>query len=130
MFEVNRSIAIVRPTQAFYDLYKSLPDFPGETYATIREYSHSYLLPRIETKEPPSTVISDDLAHSIFEWELILREIDHKYWPQNRTSIDELLEWFEIQIVPLVVDTSEKELNRYGTTDLSEQQENSDSEYF
>ena len=130
MFEVDRSIAVVRPTQAFYDWYKSLPDFPEETYAAIRENSHSYLLPRIETKEPPSTVISDDLAHSIFEWELILREIDHQYWPPNRTSIDELLEWFEIQIVPLVVDTSEKEINRHRTTHLNGQQENSGSEYF
>ena len=113
MFEVDRSIVVVRPTQAFYDLYTSLPESPKETYAEIREHSHSYLLPKIETKEPPSTLIPDGLAHTILEWELMLREIDDQYWPPNRTRVDDLLEWFEIQVVPLVVDTSEGALNRH-----------------
>jgi len=102
----------VRPTQAFYDWYVLLPDFPKETFAAVREDTHSYLLPKIETKEPSSIVIPDELAHTIFEWELMLREIDNEYWPPNRTKIDDLLEWFEIQVVPLVVDTSEDDLNR------------------
>ena len=72
-----------------------------------------YLLPKIETKESPSTVIPDDLSHAIFEWELMLHEIDHPHWPPNRTRIDDLLEWFEIQVVPLIFDTSEDELNRH-----------------
>jgi len=113
MFEVDRSIVVVRPTQAFYDWYTSLPDSPKETYAAVREHTHSYMLPKLEAKEPASTVIPDGLAHSIFEWELMLREIDHQYWPPNRTKVDDLLEWFEIQVVPLVVDTSEDELNRH-----------------
>ena len=113
MFEVNRSIVVVRPTQAFYDFYTSLPDSPAMTYAEVREDINSYMLPKLETKDPPSTVIADGLAHTIFEWELMLREIDHQYWPPNRTRVDDLLEWFEIQVVPLVVDTSEDELNRH-----------------
>ena len=113
MFEVDRSIVVVRPTQAFYDLYKSLPDSPKKTYATVREEAHSYMLPKIETKESPSTVIPDGLAHTIFEWELMLREIDDQHWPKNRTKVDDLLEWFEIQVVPLVVDTLDDELNKH-----------------
>jgi len=105
MFEVDRSIVVVRPTQAFYDFYVSLPDSARETFAEVREYTHSYLLPKIETKEPPSSLIPDGLAHTIFEWELMLREIDDQHWPKNRTKVDDLLEWFEIQVVPLVVDT-------------------------
>ena len=112
MFEVNRSIAVVRPTQAFYDWYVSLPDTPKETFAEVREDRHSYLLPKIEANEPPSKIISDGLAHTIFEWELMLRLIDVEYWPADRTKIDNLLEWFEIQIVPLIVDTSEDNLSR------------------
>ncbi|MBW1786307.1 MAG: hypothetical protein JRK53_06760 [Deltaproteobacteria bacterium] len=112
MFEVNRSIAVVRPTQAFYDWYVSLPDSTKETFAAVREDRQSYLLPKIETKVSSSEIISDELAHTIFEWELILRGIDDEYWPTNRTKIDNLLEWFEIQIVPLVVDTSEDDLSR------------------
>lgn len=130
MFEVNRSIVVVRPTHAFYDWYMSLPNSRKETYAVFREESHSYLFPKIETKESPSTLISDDLAHAIFEWELMLHEIDHQHWPPNRTRIDDLLEWFEIQVVPLIVDTSEDELNRQSTTHLSGQQENNGFEYF
>ena len=103
MFEVDRSIVVVRPTQAFYDFYVSLPDSPRETFAEVRENAHSYLLAKIETKEPPSSVIPDGLAHAIFEWELMLREIDDQHWPKERTKIDDLLEWFEIQVVPLVV---------------------------
>lgn len=113
MFEVDRSIVVVRPTQAFYDLYTSLSESPYETYAEIREHSHSYLLPKIETKEPPSSLIPDDLAHAILECELMLREIDDQYWPPDRARVDALLELFEIQVVPLVVDTSEDELNRH-----------------
>lgn len=112
MFEVDRSIVVVRPTQAFYDWYVSLPDSPIETFAEVREETHSYLLPKIETKVPSSSIIPDDLAHTIFEWELMLRMIDDKHWPPNRTKIDDLLEWFEIQVVPLVVDTLEDDLNR------------------
>lgn len=113
MFEVDRSIVIVRPTQAFYDFYVSLPDSARETFAEVREYTHSYLLPKIETKEPPSSLIPDGLAHTIFEWELMLREIDDQHWPKNRTKVDDLLEWFEIQVVPLVVDTLDDELNKH-----------------
>ena len=113
MFEVNRSIAVLRPTQAFYDWYVLLPDSPKDTFAAVREETHSYLLPKIETKEPSSKVIPDELAHTIFEWELILREIDDENWPPSRTKTSDLLEWFEIQIVPLVVDTSEDDLNRH-----------------
>jgi hypothetical protein len=71
-------------------------------------------LPKIETKEPPSEIIPDDLAHAIFEWELMLHEVDDQYWPPNRNKVDYLIEWFEIQVVPLVIDTSEGELNRDG----------------
>jgi hypothetical protein len=71
------------------------------------------MLPKIEAEEPPSEIIPDDLAHAIFEWELMLHEIDHQYWPPNRTKVDNLIEWFEVQVVPLVVDTSEDELNRH-----------------
>ncbi len=112
MFEVDRSIVVVRPTQAFYDFYTSLPDSTVETFAAVREDTHAYLLPKIETKEPPSSFIPDGLAHTIFEWELMLREIDHQHWPKNRNRVGDLLEWFEIMVVPLVVDTSEDELTR------------------
>ena len=113
MFEVERSIVVAKPTQAFYDFYLSMPDSPRETFSAVREEMHSYLLPKIETKEPASSVIPDGLAHAIFEWELMLREIDHQHWPPNRTKVDNLLEWFEIQVVPLVIDTSEDEINRH-----------------
>lgn len=114
MFEVNRSIVVVRPTLAFYDWYITLPDSPKETFASLREYAHSYMLPKVETKEPPSEIIPDDLAHAIFEWELVMHEVDDQYWPPNRNRVDYLIEWFEIQIVPLVIDTSGDELNRDG----------------
>lgn len=113
MFEVDRSIVVVRPTQEFYDFYASIPDSPRETFSAVREDMHAYLLPKMETKEPASSFISDDLAHTIFEWELMLREIDDLHWPPNRTKVDDLLEWFEIQVVPLVVDTSKDEINRH-----------------
>lgn len=114
MFEVDRSIVVVRPTLAFYDWYISLPDTPKETFAAFREYTHSYMLPKIETRDPPSEIIPDDLAHAIFEWELMMHEIDHQHWPPNRNKVENLIEWFEIQVVPLVIDTSEGELNRHG----------------
>ena len=117
MFEVDRSIVVVRPTLAFYNWYVSLPDSPKETYAELREYTHSYMLPKMEAKEPASEIIPDDLAHAIFEWELMLHEIDDQYWPPNRDKVDYLIEWFEIQVVPLVLDTLEGELNRYGLRD-------------
>jgi hypothetical protein len=113
MFEVDRSILVVRPTQAFYDWYISLPDSPKESFAELRESTHSYMLPKIVANKPPSEIIPDDLAHAIFEWELMLHEIDHQYWPPNRTKVDNLIEWFEIQVVPLVVDTIEDELTRH-----------------
>ncbi|CAB1055938.1 hypothetical protein D1BOALGB6SA_672 [Olavius sp. associated proteobacterium Delta 1] len=43
MFEVDRSIVVVRPTLAFHDWYISLPDSPKETFAGLREYTHSYM---------------------------------------------------------------------------------------
>jgi len=36
MFEVGRSIVVARPTQAFYDLYTSLPDSPEETFKCLQ----------------------------------------------------------------------------------------------
>ena len=120
MFEVNRSVVVLRPTQAFYDFYTSLPKKTLESYAVVREETHSYLLPKIDTKERASKIIPDTLAHSIFEWELMLREIDHQHWPKDRTRADDLLEWFEIQVVPLVVDTSEDELKKDHFDDIEQ----------
>ena len=112
MFEVNRSVVFLKPTQTFYNFYTSLPDFSTMTYDEVCEDINSYMIPKSEMKDSPSIAISDDLAHTIFEWELMLREVDHQYWPSNRTTVDDLLDFFEIQVIPLIVDTSEDDLNR------------------
>ena len=104
---------ILRPTLAFYDWYVSLPEHSDERYLELGEYVHSYLLPKTEVELQPSEIITDDLAHAIFEKELMLYEIDSQYWPQKRTKVDDLIEWFDIQVVPLVIDTLDGDINKH-----------------
>ena len=113
MFEVDRSIIIVRPTMAFYDWYISIPDTPKLTFAELREESHSYMVQKIEMIAPPSKLISDELAHGIFERELMLNGIDYPHWPKDRSKVEYFIEWFEIQVIPLVLDTLDSELKKW-----------------
>ena len=51
MFEVNRSIVVLKPTQTFYNFYTSLPDFSTMTYDEVCEDINSYMIPKSEMKD-------------------------------------------------------------------------------
>lgn len=113
MFEVDRSIVILRPKLSFYNWYITLPEHSEERYLQLGEYVHSYMLEKTEVELLPSEIITDDMAHAIFEKELMLYEIDFQHWPSNRKKVDNLIEWFDIQVVPLVIDTLKSDLNKH-----------------
>ena len=103
MFEVNRSVLVVKPKQPFLAWALSLDDeIKDLTLESLRKDCTAYLVPEIEF---------DSDQHQVLEWcfELLFEEqldgwhTEPKDWPQNR-NLEMFLEWFEVEFHSLVFD--------------------------
>ena len=103
MFEVNRTVLVVKPKQPFLAWALSLDDeIKDLTLESLRKDCTAYLVPEIEF---------DSDQHQVLEWcfELLFEEqLDGwhtvpKDWPQNR-NLEMFLEWFEVEFHSLVFD--------------------------
>lgn len=122
MFEVNRSLAIIKPRQAFLDWLLSLPIEWAEgelTLAELREDCNVFLIPMFESLDEAHRFM---LARweMIFEGELADWCDDLSYWPET-LSLELFEAWFEIEVHSIVADLDESTLEReeYSIFDLS-----------
>ncbi len=111
MFVVNRSVAIIKPRQAFIDWANSVSDegYQFSSYDLSLEY-HVMLLPEYDSDEHAEAILKE-LYNHIFEVELSSWVADASKWPKNRTY-EEFLEWFEIQLYSMVFDPFENNIEK------------------
>lgn len=109
-YVVDKSIAIIRPREAFLDwVNQTLTHYETEPLdlKTIQVSPNSYLIPEVEEVEDGISFV-DDQFEEIFKMELASWTEDESLWPQDLSSI-KFLEWFDVEISPMLIDLSEKQ---------------------
>jgi hypothetical protein len=111
---LNRSVAIIRPKQAYLDWIRTLPGPYYETLEDLREQSRAVLIPETSSSEFAIEKLRDS-AEQLFEMELEAWMPGKLSWPENR-DFDTFVEWFDIEIHLLVIDSVSAEIQKepYG----------------
>jgi hypothetical protein len=105
MFEIDRSLMIVKPNQPFLDWVQSVDYEEDLTLDFVREDSSAYLIPQLwENSE--QAVILEWCYEVLFEAELDSWFTDPELWPQER-DLKMFLEWFDVEFHSLVFDLGE-----------------------
>lgn len=112
MYEVNRSVVIVRPRQPFLDWLRALPGGidPGVTLASLQQNGNALLVPAADDADAVETFL---LAHAaqLFQAELADWCEDAALWPAPLNA-ERFLQWFDLAIHPIVTDIAEEPLER------------------
>lgn len=108
MNRLNRCVLMVRPLSPYLEWASSVSDddFLDEQDAEV--LASAYLLPDLEDEDDAESLLA---AHAtrVFESELAQWNSDPKTWPAER-GMESLLQWFAIDLVPLVVDIAGEKL--------------------
>lgn len=102
MKRVNRCILLVRPLAPYLEWASGISntEFIDEDDAEV--IASAYLLPDLEDETHAETLVSRH-AQAIFRSELTQWHEDESRWP-DALNFDTLLQWFDIDLVPLVMD--------------------------
>jgi hypothetical protein len=111
MWLLNRSAVLLRPNQNFLSWLNALPDNMGEknfTFGDIQNSPHVYLIDSFETHAEAEGSIAAQKS-ALFERELYSWCTHEPWWPKDRSS-PAFDQWFEIQTLDMVVDTSSEDI--------------------
>ena len=108
---INRSAVIVKAKQPYIDWANHFDDGgPTLTLEDARTNASVFLVDDIED-EADSTRCLKKFYGRIFRYELQEWVTDPKTWPQAR-DLKTFLDWFDVEIVMMVIDASRQELDR------------------
>lgn len=118
MFEVNRSVLIIKPKQAFADWLQALP-IEWETHAPklqqLREDCNAFLIPITEERVGKQDYIRQ-YWKILFEGELADWCVESAYWPQQRSETL-FLQWFDVELHSVLADLDPAPLERLEYSD-------------
>ncbi len=105
MNRVNRCVVVIRPLAPYLEWASKVSedDFLDEEDAEV--LASAYLLPDLEDEDDAEELLAKNAA-KIFEGELAQWHDDRSSWPDKR-DLDTLLQWFAIDLVPLVMDITD-----------------------
>lgn len=112
MYEVNRSVIILRPQQPFLDWLRALPGgFETEpTLAALQANSNALLVPAVDHAGELTEFITEHYL-TMFQAELADWCEDAQLWPAP-LSTALFAQWFEISVHGVVSDLVEEPLER------------------
>jgi len=112
MYEVNRSVVIVRPKQPFLDWLRTLPGGidPTVTLDALQQNGNALLVPAEDDADAIEAFV---LGHAVklFQAELADWCEDEALWPAP-LSPENFRQWFDLSIHPIVTDTVDEPLER------------------
>jgi hypothetical protein len=119
MYEINRSLAIIKPKQIFMDwLVRCIDPLPeGMTLDELRKDATALLIPEFDDEESAFQFIYSNYDE-LFERELEDWIGDESLWPSGRT-LKLFKEWFDIEIHSMVTDMVEDDLANMHVPSLS-----------
>ena len=109
MFEVNRSVLIIKPRQPFADWLKQLPGTPAVDLAELRGNGNAVLIPNVDDVEPADFLASH--FESLFSAELADWCEDESLWP-TPLSATLFMDWFDLDIHAVLTDMVSAPLER------------------
>ena len=106
MFEIERIVAVIKPTKRMLDFMQSLPNAKEElSLSHLRRDCTTLLIPAF--KNPKQALQFIDRHYTgIFDNELQSWGVPDALWPQNRV-LSKFHEWFDVEFHSLVYDVSE-----------------------
>lgn len=109
VFEIDRTVLVVRPKQPFLDWVQSLDDESKDfTLENLRQDCAAYLVPEILDDSEQRQVLEWCFVR-VFEEQLEGWHTEPKDWPQNR-NLKMFLEWFEVEFHSLVFDLCDDQI--------------------
>ncbi|MGB6010526.1 MAG: hypothetical protein WBI57_04570 [Desulfobacterales bacterium] len=111
MFQLNRSVAIIKPKQPFVDWANSVVD-EDEQYS-ISDFSIDcsvILLPVVNSDEEAEALIKD-MFQDLFELELSSWIVIDEMWPENITY-KMFMEWFDVEFHSIVFDSLKDDIEK------------------
>ncbi len=107
MYELDRIVAIIKPTQLFLDWVQQLPDNDDIELSDLCEDCTALLIPAFDSPEEADqymmTIYEDIFANELDVWD---ESMDT--WPTER-SFERFKLWFNIEYHSMVFDTVEEE---------------------
>jgi hypothetical protein len=107
---INRSVAIIRPKQPYLDWIRTLPGPYYETLEDLQEQCRAVLIPESSSPEAAMKMLGYS-AEKLFEMELEAWTPEKRGWPKDR-GFDTFVEWFDVEIHLLVIDSVDAEMCR------------------
>jgi hypothetical protein len=111
MFQINRSVAIIKPKQPFVDWANSVVD--EDDQYSISDFSTDcsvILLPVVDSDEHAEAFIKD-IFQDLFELELSSWIVGDEMWPENITY-KMFLEWFDVEFHSMVFDSLKDDIEK------------------
>lgn len=109
MFFVDRSAAVLKPTQVFLDWLKSTDDnMPDLTVAQLRTNCSVFLVPVFDQPEQ-AVAYFDERYKQIFVAELASWVSDTSMYPKD-LSLENFWKFFELEVHDMVLDLVDAEL--------------------
>ena len=120
MFEINRTVLVVKPRQPFLDWANSLDDeIKDLTLERLRRDCTAFLVPEIEYDSDLREVL-EWCFELLFEEQLAGWHTEPEDWPQDR-NLEMFLEWFEVEFHSLVFDLCDYQIQviDYNSDDVN-----------
>ena len=95
MYDIDRSLIVVRPKQPFLDWVQSVDYAEGLTLEQVRDDASAYLIPELWNDDERPDIL-EWCYEDVFEAELGSWYTDPAVWPPNR-DLKIFLEWFDIE---------------------------------
>jgi hypothetical protein len=111
MFQIDRSVAVIKPKQPFVDWVNSLGD--EEEQYSISDFSTDcsvILLPVVDSDEHAEAFIKN-MFQDIFELELSSWMADDETWPE-KINYKMFLEWFDVEYHSMVFDSLKDDIEK------------------
>ncbi|MDH3568067.1 MAG: hypothetical protein OEM61_12045 [Desulfobacteraceae bacterium] len=111
MFQINRSVAIIKPKQPFVDWANSVMD-EDEQYS-ISDFNSDcsvILLPVVDSDEHAEAFIKKKFQ-DLFELELSSWIVVDDMWPENKTY-KMFQEWFDVEFHSMVFDLLQSDIEK------------------
>ena len=113
MYEINRSVAIIRPKQPYIMWANSLPDADREFSPDVFQKDCSVVLIAESDTVKEARAHINKIWEEIFEAELYGWSTNDAWWPKERTRTM-FWQWFGVEFYSLVFDPYEDEIKKYA----------------
>ena len=110
MYEINRTIAIIKPKQPYLDWARRMSDPIEITLQELRQDCTAVLLPEVADDIQTETIVNM-LAPELFAIELAAWDVQEDAWPEARDAAT-FRAWFDVELHSVVLDTVRAPIRR------------------